>query len=255
MRLLKALLSLVSTLMLAADLPAAQVTVFAAASLSDALKQVAADYIKQSTDRIVFNFAASGTLTRQIVAGAPADIFFSADETRADFLEGKGLLVHSSRRSLLGNLLVIVGSSDNATVHSPIDLTRATVKRVALGDVKIVPAGTYAKEYLDKVGLWGAIEPKIIPCENVRSVLATVESGNADAGIVYKTDAAISKKVSVLFEIPSADGPKISYPLALVKDSPQPEAAKRFYKYLATVEAALVFQKYGFIALELPKQK
>lgn len=250
MRLLKPLLGLVLTLMLTADVAAAQVTVFAAASLSDSLKKITAAYEMQSSDKIVFNFAASGTLARQIVEGAPADIFISADETRADLLDAKGLLVHSSRRSFLGNSLVIVGPPDSATVHSLIDLTNATIQRVALGDPKIVPAGTYAKEHLLKVGLWSAIEPKIIPCENVRSVLAAVESGNVDAGIVYKTDAAVSKKVKVLFEIPVTDGPKISYPVALIKNSQQPEAAKLFYKYLATVEAGVVFQKFGFIVLD-----
>src|SRR5208282_3607931 len=122
-------------------------------------------------------------------------IFISADEAKADALEKKGLLVKETRKSLLGNSLVIVTPSDSAAIQSPADLTNAAVKRVALGDPKIVPAGTYAKAYLEKSGLWPGIEPKVVPCENVRAVLAAVESGNVDAGLVYKTDAAISKKV------------------------------------------------------------
>ena len=178
---------------------------FAAASLTDSLQEIAAAYEKQSGERIVFNFAASGLLARQIEEGAPADLFISADEARADALETKGLIVKETRQNLLANSLVIVTAPDTATVQSPGDLTNAAVKRVALGDPKTVPAGTYAKVYLEKSGLWPAIEPKVIPCENVRAVLAAVESGNVDAGLVYKTDAAISKKVRVVFEVPVGD--------------------------------------------------
>lgn len=252
---MKTLLTLSIGLLLTVSLHAAQVTVFAAASLADALKQIAATYERQSGDKIIFNFAASGTLARQIEEGSPADVFISADETRMDTLARKHLLVDASRKSLLGNTLVIVGPPDGSAVHSVIDLTNAAVQRLAIGEVKLVPDGTYAKQYLDKLGLWQAVEPKVIPCENVRAVLAAVESGNVEAGIVYKTDAGISKKVKVVFEVPARDGPEIRYPLALVKDSPQPEAAKRFYKYLALSDAGAVFQKFGFIVLEPAKSK
>ncbi len=232
-------------------LPAATVTVFAAASLTDSLQQIAAGYEKTSGDKIVFNFGASGTLARQIEAGAPADIFFSADEAKANGLEKEGLLVNGSRKSLLGNALVIVTPPDAAAVHSPDELTNAVIQRLAVGDVKYVPAGTYAKIYLEKKRLWRVLEPKVVPCENVRAVLAAVASGNVDAGVVYKTDAAISKNVRIAFEVPAADGPKISYPLALVKDSPQPAAAGKFMKYLEADAAAAVFQKFGFTVLPL----
>jgi len=228
---------------------AGQVAVFAAASLTDSLKQIATDYEKTSGDKIVFNFAASGTLARQIEAGAPADIFFAADEAKADALEKKGLLVSGTRKSLLGNSLVIVTATDASVIHSPAELTNATIQHIALGDVKSVPAGTYAKAYLEKRSLWTAVESKIVPCENVRAVLAAVESGNVDAGFVYKTDAAISKKVKVAFEVPAADAPKISYPLALLKDAPQPDAAKKFIAYLDSAAATAVFKKSGFIVL------
>jgi molybdate transport system substrate-binding protein len=234
---------------------AAQVTVFAAASLTDSLKQIAADYEKTSGDKIVFNFAASGTLARQIETGAPADIFFAADETKADALEKKGLLVSGTRKSLLGNTLVIVTTPDAVAVHAPADLTNAAIQHIALGDVKIVPAGTYAKAYLEKLQLWPAIENKVVPCESVRAVLAAVESGNVDAGFVYKTDAAISKKVKVAYEVLAADAPKISYPLALLKDAPQPEAAKKFIVYLDSEDATAVFRKFGFIVLSSPPTK
>ena len=233
----------------AVPLRAATVLVFAAASLTESLQEIAAAYEKQSGDKIVFNFAASGTLARQIEEGAPADIFFSADEAKADALEKKGLLVKETRKSLLGNSLVIVTPPDSAAIQSPSDLTNAAVKRVALGDPRIVPAGTYAKAYLEKSGLWAGVEPKVVPCENVRAVLAAVESGNVDAGVVYKTDAAISKKVKVAFEVPAADGPKISYPAALVANAPQPDAAKKFLGCLTGSEADAVFARHGFIVL------
>jgi molybdate transport system substrate-binding protein len=228
---------------------AVEVNVFAAASLTDALKQIAADYQQTSGDKIVFNFAASGPLARQVEAGAPVDIFFSADEARADALAAKGLLVTESRRSLLGNSLVIVTPPENTSLHAPGDLTNAAVQRIALGELKAVPCGIYAKEYLAKIGVWPLVQPKVIPCESVRAVLAAVESGNVDAGIVYKTDAAISKKVKVAFAVPVADGPKITYPLALVKDAPQPDAARKFMNYLAGGQAGAVFTHYGFIVL------
>jgi molybdate transport system substrate-binding protein len=240
-------------LALGVGLHAAEVTVFAAASLTDALQQIAGHYEKTSGDKIVFNFAASGTLARQIEAGAPADIFVSADEARADELEKKGLLVNGTRQSLLGNTLVIVLALDAAPIRSAAELTNASIEHLALGDVKGVPAGTYAKAYLDKMRLWPAIAPKVVTCESVRAVLAAVESGNAQAGFVYKTDAAISKKVKVAWEVPAAEVPKISYPLALLKDAPQPDAAKQFIAYLDSDAAAGVFKQFGFIVYDRRK--
>jgi molybdate transport system substrate-binding protein len=228
---------------------AAQVTVFAAASLTDSLQEIAGAYEKVSGDKIVFNFAASGVLARQIEEGAPADLFFSADQAWADALETKGLLVKATRTNLLANSLVIVTAADSAAVLSPRDLTNAAVQRVALGDPKTVPAGTYAKAYLEKSRLWTGVEPKVVPCENVRAVLAAVESGNVDAGLVYRTDAAISKEVRVVFEVLAGDAPKITYPAALVKDAPQPEAARKFLGYLAGNEAGAVFIRHGFVVL------
>jgi len=234
---------------LSGDLRAANVTVFAAASLTESLKQIAADYEHSSGDNIIYNFAASGTLARQIEAGAPADIFIAADETKADGLEKKGLLVSGTRKSLLGNTLVIIAATGAATIHSPAELTNAAIQHLAMGEVQTVPCGTYAKGYLEKMRLWAALEPKVVPCESVRSVLSVVESGNAEAGFVYKTDAAISRKVTVAYEVPAADAPKISYPLALLKAAPQPEAARKFLARLESPAAATVFQQHGFMVL------
>jgi molybdate transport system substrate-binding protein len=242
-----------ATLALAAmAVPAANVTVFAAASLTDSLKEIAATYEQQSGDHLVFNFAASGTLARQIEAGAPADLFFSADEARADVLEKKGLLVSGSRKSLLRNVLVLVIPTDHAAVPSAGELTNTAFQHLAIGEVKSVPCGTYAKFYLEKQGLWPAVEPKVISFDSVRAVLAAVESGNVDGGFVYVTDAMVSKKVKVAFTVPVTDAPPITYPLALLKDAPQPEAAKKFAAYLGTSPAAAVFVKFGFIVRPSP---
>ena len=225
-----------------------EVTVFAAASLTDSLKEIAATYEKQSNDKIVFNFGASSTLARQIEAGAPADLFFSADEAKMDGLEKKGLILKETRQSRLSNsLVIVVAAAGGAAIESPKDLATDKVKRLALAEPKTVPAGIYAKEYLQKQNVWSAVERKVIPTENVRAALAAVEAGNVEAGIVYKTDAAISKKVKVAYEVPVQDSPAIRYPMAVVKEAKQPEAAKKFLQYLGSRDAATVFERFGFI--------
>lgn len=245
------LLVLVLTLLASLRLPAAEITVFAAASLTDSLKEIAAAYEKKSGDKIIFNFAASSLLARQIEEGAPADIFFSADEAKMDGLEKKGLIDPGTRKSRLGNSLVVVVASDSALpIKSANDLTNVSVTKIALADPQAVPAGIYAKAWLEKQKLWPVLAPKIIPTENVRAALAAVESGNVEAGVVYKTDASISKKVKVAGEVPAGDVPKISYPMALVRASQQPEAAKKFLQYLAADEAGPVFRRFGFILFE-----
>jgi molybdate transport system substrate-binding protein len=238
-----------STLIL--PLRAAEITVFAAASLTDSLKEIAPAYEKESGDKIIFNFGASSTLARQIEEGAPADIFFSADEAKMDGLEKKGLILKETRKSRLSNSLVIVVAAEGgAAIESPKDLATEKVKRLALAEPKTVPAGIYAKEYLQKQNLWSAVEPKVIPTENVRAALAAVEAGNVEAGIVYKTDASISKKVKVAYEIPRSEGPEIRYPLAVVKQSMNIDAARKLLAYLNSPDAARVFQTYGFIVLK-----
>jgi molybdate transport system substrate-binding protein len=231
-----------------ARIPAAEISVSAAASLTDSLKEIAAVYEKTSSDKITFNFAASSTLARQIEEGAPADIFFSADEAKMDGLEKKGLIDTATRKSRLGNALVVVVAADSPLqIRSAGDLTNAAVKQIALADPKAVPAGIYAQAWLTRQQLWPAIEPKVVPTENVRAALAAVESGNVEAGVVYKTDAGISKKVKVAYEVPAGDAPAISYPMALVKESSQPDATKKFLNYLDSREAGDIFKKFGFI--------
>jgi molybdate transport system substrate-binding protein len=227
----------------------AEVRVFAAASLTDVLKEVATAYERGGGDKIVFNFAGSIFLARQIEAGAPADVFFSADATQMDALERKGLIVTETRRDRLSNsLVVVVGSDSELQIKSPGDLASRKIKRIAVADPAGVPAGIYAKQYLQKQKLWSTISPKIVPTENVRAALVAVESGNVEAAIVYKTDAAISRKTKVALEIARAEGPAIHYPVALLKDSKQPTAAKRFLEHLFSTNATALFRKHGFIA-------
>ena len=235
-------------LFLSAKLFAADLTVHAAASLTEAMKEIATTYEKQSGDKLQLNFGASSLLARQIEEGAPADLFLSADEAKMDNLENKGLLLPGTQRSLLSNLLVIVVSSDaRAVPKSASDLVKPEYKKIALAQPDSVPAGIYAREYLQKLGLWEKVKDKVVPTENVRAALAAVESGNVEAGFVYKTDSLISKKVKVAVEISATEGPKISYPLAVIKSSKEPERAKKLEEYLAGAEARKVFEKFGFI--------
>lgn len=231
-------------------LPAAELRVSAAASLTDALEELAPAYERASGDRLVCNFAASSVLARQIKEGAPADLFFSADEPQMDALAQAGLLLDGTRRSLLGNTLVVVVPADSEQIpRTPADLRADAIKRIALGEPATVPAGVYAKAHLTKLGLWEALQPKLVSTENVRAALAAVTSGNADAAWVYKTDAALAKSARIAFEIPASEGPRIVYPLAVVQASRQPEAARRLANFLASPVAAAIFRKYGFTVL------
>ena len=233
----------------------AEITVFAASSLNDSLKEIAADYKKSTGDKVVFNFAASSLLARQIEEGAPADIFFSADDAKMDTLGSKGLIIDKTRSSPLSNLLVIVVPKDaERNLRSAYDLTNAIVHRIALGDPKTVPIGIYAKDYLQKLGVWGAVETKLVITENVRAASAAVEAGNADAAFVYRTEAKIGKGVRIAVEIPRNEGPKIRYSVALLKNAPHEQAARNFLRELKGQGAAKIFNKFGFIVQgESPK--
>jgi molybdate transport system substrate-binding protein len=243
------LLFLILTL-LGAPLAAAELQVFAAASLTDALREIAADYEKAVGDKLALNLGASSTLARQIQEGAPADLFLSADEAKMDGLEKRRLLLPGTRRSVLSNTLVVVVPVDsNLKIAGPADLAAPSVRALALAEPQTVPAGIYAKEYLKRKGLWSKVIDRVVPTENVRAALAAVESGNVDAGIVYRTDAGISKKVRIAYEVPKAEAPDISYPFAALAGSEHKEAARRLLEYLASPPALAVFRKYGFLVL------
>jgi len=239
----------------AEDQPQPQVQVSAAASLTDALKEIAAAY---KPAKLNFNLAASSALARQIEEGAPVDVFISADEAKMDGLEKKGLLIPGTRRDLLGNTLVVVAAQEEkvplANIH---DLTKRKNIKIAIGQPETVPAGIYAKEYLTKAGIWDALKDELVPTENVRAALAAVEAGNAQYGIVYKTDALISKKVHVVLEVPASEGPKIVYPVAIVdasiKTPRNPAPVNAFVEFLFSPTAQAIFRKDGFLVLSGPE--
>jgi len=223
--------------MLATLLLAATIRVSAAASLMDALGEIARSYKK---DAIVFNFGASSLLARQIIEGAPADVFISADEIQMDRLQQRGLI--ASRKNILSNTLVIVVPADSRiAIRSPNDLV--AIRRIALAQPDSVPAGVYAKEWLTRAGIWERVAPNVIPTENVRSALAAVESGNVDAGVVYATDT--SRKVRIAYRV--TNGPTIAYPAAVLTQARDRAAAQRFLDYLQSDPARQVFRRYGFL--------
>lgn len=162
-------------------------------------------------------------------------------------LQSAGLIFQESRIDLLGNALVIITSTDaGPSISKAEDLAGANVKHLALADPAAVPAGIYAKAFLVKTALWPLVKDKLIPTENVRAAMAMVESGNADAGFVYRTDAGTSKKVKIAVEIPAVDAPLIRYPAALLKDSSNRQASAKFLSYLSGAEARAEFVRYGF---------
>jgi molybdate transport system substrate-binding protein len=225
-----------------------EVTVFAAASLTDALGEIAASYEKENGVHIVLNFGASSTLSRQIREGAPADLFLSADEVQMNALEGKKLLKAGSRRNVLSNSLVVVVPNDSELkIAKTADLASSRIRALALAEPQSVPAGVYAKEVLRRQGLWSKVIDRVVPTENVRAALAAVESGNVDAGIVYKTDAQISKKVKIAYEIPAAETPRILYPFAVLAEAKDAKASEKFLAYLESEAGLAVFRKYGFL--------
>jgi molybdate transport system substrate-binding protein len=227
---------------------AAEVKVFAAISLKDALSAISAKYEPLSKDKLQFNLQGSNVLALQIMHGAPADVFFSADEAQMDKLAQAKAIDPATRQDIVFNqLAVVVPNKDPLLLQSLADLAGPKVKHLALGDPRSVPAGVYAMEYLEKAGVWAQIEPRVVPCENVRAALAAVESGNVEAGIVYKTDAQVSKKVHVAFVPPPEAGITIAYPAAVVHDSAQAAAAQRLITYLQGAEARAIFARYGFI--------
>jgi len=246
---MKRLLLPLCVLLAALPLSAATLRVSAASSLTDVLRDLGRLYERQTGDTLVFAFGASSTLARQIAEGAPADLFISADESKMDQLQQRRLIDNASRRSILSNTLVIIVPSDSKLqISGPADLAGAAIANIAVAEPQSVPAGIYAREYLRSRRVWDRIKDKIVPAENVRAALAAVESGNVQAGIVYRTDALISRSVRIAFEVPRNAGPRISYPAAVIADSRQKPEAYRFLGYLQSPAARAVFRKYGFLA-------
>lgn len=223
--------------------------VLAAASLQESLERAADGWVAQGNPRPVLTFAGSSALARQVENGAPADLFFSADEEWMDTLERRKMLRPDTRITVLGNRLVLIAPKDSkvtVSLDNPEAFTSALkTDRLAMADPASVPAGKYGKASLEKLGIWPLVKDRIAVGENVRAALALVERGEAPLGVVYATDAAASAKVRVVATFPKDSHPPIHYPLAILKASKHADATG-FYAYLLSGDARAIFTRYGF---------
>jgi molybdate transport system substrate-binding protein len=220
-----------------------EILVFAAASLAEAMQEIGKSFEAKTSTATRLSFGASSDLARQIKAGAPADVFFSADTARMDELEKAGFIRGADRHEFLSNeLVVVVPKASTSTIADAKDLVG--LPRIVLADPAAVPAGIYAKKWLESLGLWAQIEPKVVPALDVRSALAAVASGAVPAGIVYRTDAAISKDVRIALIV--RNGPRILYSLSRTAASRNP-AARAFVEYTAGDAGRAVFERRGFL--------
>ncbi|MFV0576352.1 MAG: molybdate ABC transporter substrate-binding protein [Vibrio sp.] len=241
---LSALFSSISTF-------AADINVYAASSMTDVIKEIGEKYKTETGDTLVPVFAGSSTLARQIEQGAPADIFISASTDWMDYLVKKDITKQEKVSNLVGNSLVLVGSQDEANAKIDAKTFKELPEllgehRLAVGETSSVPAGMYAKDSLEKLGLWKVLEAKTAPSNNVRLTLSLVERGEAPFGIVYKTDAMMSKKVSIVQTFPEDSHAPIVYPAVTLNDK---ETSQAFFTYLKGEEASQLFKKYGFTPL------
>ncbi|MGC1672730.1 MAG: molybdate ABC transporter substrate-binding protein [Candidatus Acidiferrales bacterium] len=244
-------LAAISAARIAAVERSSAITVSAAISLKDALDEIGRLYqARRPGAKVAFNYGGSGTLQRQIEQGAPVDIFFSAAETQMDGLAAQGLIATETRRDIVGNTLVLIVPATTRMLNDFPDLTRLYVSVIALGEPGTVPAGMYARQTLEHMGLFAAVEKKIVYAKDVRAVLTYVETGNADAGFVYRTDALSSPKVRVVATAAADSHDPIVYPAAVLKNSKNAGAAREFVDFLQGSEARAAFEKYGFTPAE-----
>ncbi|PWW08556.1 molybdate transport system substrate-binding protein [Paenibacillus cellulosilyticus] len=223
-----------------------ELIISAAASLKDSLDEIEKLYEQQHSDiDLTFNYGSSGTLQKQIEQGAPADVFFSAGAKQMDALVKEDLI--GDHKTLLKNELVMVVPSDSKLTFNTVkQLTSKSIKKIAIGQPESVPAGQYAQETLTKRNVWDTLKDKFVYAKDVRQVLTYVETGNVDAGFVYKTDALTSKKVKIALHIAPDVHTAIVYPAGVVKESKHAAEAKAFYTYLQSDKADAIFTKYGF---------
>jgi molybdate transport system substrate-binding protein len=231
------------------------VTVFAAASLKNAIDDVNAGFGKKTEIKTVVSYAATSALVKQIEQGAPADVFLSADLRWMDYAVEKKLIKTDTRVNLLGNKLVLIAPKDSrltsVTIGPGFDIARlAGDGRIAVADVKAVPAGRYAKAALESLGAWPAAEKKLAQAENVRAALAYVSRGEVPVGIVYATDAKVDPGVKIVGTFPDGSHPAVIYPVAATANA-KPEAA-RYLEFLRTHAAKSIFEAYGFSFLVRP---
>jgi molybdate transport system substrate-binding protein len=231
---------------------ARDIMVFAAASLKNALDDASAAWTRETGRRVVISYAASNALAKQIEAGAPADLFFSADLDWMDYVASKGLIRPESRVNLLGNALVLIAPKDSAlqvSLQPGLDLAAVLGRdRLAMGHVDAVPAGKYGRAALEKLGAWTGVRNKIAQTDNVRAALLLVSRGEAPMGIVYRTDAASDPNVKIVATFPEGSHPPIIYPAALTAEASHPDAAA-LLAFLRSDKAKATFEKQGFTVM------
>jgi molybdate transport system substrate-binding protein len=226
-----------------------ELMISAASSLKDVLDVIGHTYQEEHPKvKLKYNFGGSGSLQKQISQGAPVDLFFSAAEDKFDLLVEQGLISGDDRADLLGNelILIIPKNESSLSIAGFSDLKKEEIEKVSIGTPESVPAGKYAKESLESLGVWKDVETKMVYAKDVRQVLSYVETGNVDAGVVYRTDALSSDKVHIAAAADPNTHSPIIYPVGIIKDSKQYEAAKDFYSYLQSDAALKVFEDYGF---------
>lgn len=225
-----------------------EIYISAAASLTDAMKEIGGKYQQANPNvKITYNFGSSGALQSQIEEGAPADVFVSAAQKQMNALEKKGLLLNDTRKDLLENKVVVIAPQDSKLALVKMeDIANAQVTKIALGEPKGVPVGQYSEEIFTKLNILDQAKAKAVYGSDVRQVLSWVEGGEVDCGIVYATDAAISKGVKVLMEAPEGSHQPVIYPAAVLKAAQHEKEAKDFAAFLSTDESKAVFEKYGF---------
>lgn len=224
-----------------------ELLVSAAASLTDVLEEIKEIYEDENPNtNIIYTFGGSGTLQTQIEEGAPVDVFISAAQKQMNALEDGGHIIEDTRKTLLINKVVLITPTDDSIISSFGDLTNDSIKKIAIGDPASVPVGQYSEEIFSNIGIKEAIGSKLILANDVRTVLAWVENGEVDCGIVYATDAFTSDKVKIITEAPKGSHKEVSYPVAVIKDSKHINEAKSFVDFLSTKEVVSLFEKYGF---------
>ncbi len=228
-----------------------KLTISAAASLKDAMDVIKHNYQEEHPEvELKFNFGGSGSLQQQISQGAPVDLFFSAAEDKFDKLVKEGNIAKEDGIDLLGNeLVLVIPSEEQSNISNFHNLTKEEVHKISIGIPESVPAGEYAKESLEKMGIWKKVESKVVYAKDVRQVLSYVETGNVSAGIVYQTDALVSDQVNIVETADPETHAPIIYPVGIIKDSKHYEEAKDFYNYIQSEKALKVFKDYGFIII------
>lgn len=228
---------------------AADLTVFAAASMGDVLREAADQWSEDTGHRVTIAPAGSSILARQIAAGAPADIFVSASSDWMDWAETQGVIADGTRRDLTGNELVLIGHGDGAEGAFPDDISGLLIgdARLAMALVDAVPAGIYGKAALTSLGQWKDLSARVAQTDNVRAALALVALGEAPLGIVYASDAVSEPRVHIRARFPSSSHKAIRYPAAVTSDAQAPEAADAFLEWLTSAQGQSLFARYGFV--------